>query len=184
MGKFDFDRFNGFPRQSLNNLLLEDLWNHDVFNESDMHSAAYFYIRDYFRKQDRPGLYVRCEPQLMGMKPDIVVYEHGRPVYALEFKMYAKPGPLNEEAIFQDLDKLARLAEKIPSLRWGFFLMIYDDEESYTMSDQRLRRGGYEKVSVTAINARRTEETGRRRRGYDEWRADFDRLQAAHREHS
>jgi hypothetical protein len=184
MGAFDFDRFNGFVKQSLDNLLFGDLWRHDIFNESDMHSAAYFYVRDYFRKHERDGAYVRCEPQLARMKPDIVVYENGRPTYALELKMFTKPNFLNEEAIDQDLNKLAEFAEKIPSFKWGFFLMIYDAEEPYRLSDSRLRRAGFGKVSMTAINARRTEDSGRRRRGYDEWRAAFDKHQIDHREHA
>ena len=53
MGAFDFERFNGFARNSLDDLLSDDLWNLDIFNERDLHAGAYFYIRDYFSKQER-----------------------------------------------------------------------------------------------------------------------------------
>lgn len=53
MGRFDFERFNGFVRGSLDNLLFEDFWNLDIFNGRDMHAAAYFYIRGYCRKAGR-----------------------------------------------------------------------------------------------------------------------------------
>ena len=46
----------------LDRLLFDDIWNLDVFNESDLHSAAYFYIRTYFQKNGRSNIYVRCEP--------------------------------------------------------------------------------------------------------------------------
>src|SRR5437762_6275459 len=65
MGKFDFKRFNGFARKRLDDKLYSDLWNHDIFNECDMHSSAYFYIRDYFRKHNRGAVYVRCESRLL-----------------------------------------------------------------------------------------------------------------------
>lgn len=184
MGSFDNERFNGFAKRSLDNLLFNDIWDFYIFNERDMHSAAYFYIRDYFRKKERDKVYVRCEPQLARMKPDIVVYERGEPIYLLEFKFFTKPGYINEHAIYNDLDKLADGVDKFPSVRWGFFHMIYDNDEPFTLSDSRLRRAGYTKSSVTTINVRRTEESGRRRVGYDDWRAEFDRLQTAHRKHA
>ena len=53
MKQFDFDRFNGFMRSGLDDLLLTDLWNLDVSNESDLHSAAYFYIRKFFQQNGR-----------------------------------------------------------------------------------------------------------------------------------
>ena len=53
MGTFDSERFNGFARQSLDNLLFSDFWGHDIFNERDLHSSAHFYIRDYFRRRER-----------------------------------------------------------------------------------------------------------------------------------
>lgn len=76
------------------------------------------------------------------------------------------------------------MIESHSTVRWGFFQMIYDADEPVVISDSRLRRAGYSKISVTSINARRQEASGRRRVGYDEWRADFDRLQAAHKAHA
>ncbi len=131
MGAFDFERFNGFARSSLNNFLFDDLWNHDIFNERDMHSSAYFYIRDYFRKQGRDNAYVRCEPRLSDMRPDIVIYERGKPVYVLEFKFFSKPEYVNVDAVDGDLDKLAACVDAYASIKWGFFFMIYDADEMY-----------------------------------------------------
>lgn len=184
MGHFDYGRFNGFARKSLDDLLFSDLWSYDIFNERDMHSSAYFYIRDYFRKHERDHAYVRCEPQLAGMRPDIVIYERGKPTYVLEFKFFSKPEYVNEDAVYDDLNKLADCVDAYPSIKWGFFHMIYDAEELFTFSDSRLRRAGFSRVSVTSINARRKEDSGRRRTNYDDWRAEFDRLQEKHREHA
>jgi hypothetical protein len=121
MSAFDFDRFNGFARRGLDDLLLDDLRGHYIFNESDMHSAAYYYIREYFAKKERSRMYVRCEPRIAGMKPDIVVFESGLPVYALEFKLFATPDSINEDLIWADLDKLAELVDGFDSMRWGFW---------------------------------------------------------------
>jgi hypothetical protein len=79
MGKFDFKQFNGFAKNSLDDLLADDLLNHDIFNERDMNASIYYYIREYFRKRKKAydNTYVRCEPMLLGEKPDIVVYEGG-----------------------------------------------------------------------------------------------------------
>jgi hypothetical protein len=184
MSVFDFDRFNGFMRQSLDDLLFNDLWNHDIFNESDLHSAAYFYIRTYFEKNERSNIYVRCEPQLAGMKPDIVIYDRAKPIYGVEFKFFTKPDFINEEAVFKDLDKLAEIVSRFDSMKWGFFYLVHDGEESYTFSNPSLRRRGYEKISFSTVNLRRKEENGRRRNNYDEWRAEFDKLVSLHREHA
>ena len=184
MKLYDFDRFNGFMRQSLNDLLFNDLWNHDIFNESDLHSAAYFYIRTFFQKNERPNIYVRCEPQLAGMKPDIVIYDQAKPIYAVEFKFFTKKDYVNEEGVFNDLAKLDKIVTRFNSMKWGFFYLVQDSEESYTFSNPSLRRHGYEKVSFSTINLRRKEGTDRRRTNYDAWRAEFDKLVDLHREHS
>ena len=184
MSIFDYERFNGFARSGLDDLLFADLWDNYIFNESDMHSAAYYYIREYFKKKGRGECFVRCEPMLAGMKPDIVIYTGGKPTYVLEFKMFAKPDAVNNDAVVNDLEKLAVVIENLPTVKWGFFHMIYDADEPYTISDNRLRRAGLKKMSVTTINARRKEDTGRRRTGYDEWRAAFDSLRSKHKEHA
>ncbi len=53
MGRFDAARFNGFARQYLDDLLLSDLWNYDIFNERDMHSSAYHCIAAEIRELPR-----------------------------------------------------------------------------------------------------------------------------------
>lgn len=184
MKLFDFDRFNGFIHQSLDDLLLNDLWNHDIFNESDLHSAAYFYIRTFFEKNERQNIYVRCEPQLAGMKPDIVIYDKAKPIYTVEFKFFTKQDYVNEESVFKDLDNLAEIVNRFNSMKWGFFYLVHDSEESYTFSNPTLRRRGYEKISFSTINLRRKEGTERRRTNYDAWRAEFDKLVELHREHA
>jgi hypothetical protein len=118
------------------------------------------------------------------MRPDIVIYERGRPTYVLEFKFFSKPDYINEDAIYDDLDKLADCVDAYDSIKWGFFHLIYDAEIPFTLSDSRLRRAGFSKISVTSINARRKEGTDRRRNNYDEWRGEFDKLQELHRKHA
>jgi hypothetical protein len=149
-----------------------------------MHASAYCYIRDYFRKHERDAAYVRCESQLAGMRPDIVIYERGRPIYVLEFKFFSKPDYINEDSVYADLNKLADCVDAYDSIKWGFFHLIYDSETHFTLPDTRLRRTGFSKISLTSINARRKENNGRRRKNYDEWRAEFDRLQESHRKHA
>ena len=184
MRQFDFDRFNGFMRESLHTLLFDDLWNLDVFNESDLHSAAYFYIRKFFQQNERSNIYVRCEPRLAGMKPDIVIYDRARPIYAVEFKFSKKQNRVNERGVFKDLDKLVKVVNRFDSMKWGFFYLVHDSEESNRIPNSVLRKYGYEKISMTAINMRRNENNGRQRRNYDDWREDFDSLIAQHREHA
>jgi hypothetical protein len=184
MGRFDFNKFNGFARKSLDDFIFKDLWNHDIFNERDMHAAAYYYIRQYFRKQGRGSVYVRCEPMLAEVKPDIVIYNEGHPIYVLEFKLFSQPDVIGQQRVQEDILKLADLVAGIPSIKWGFFHLIHDSDEQFGISDPRLRRAGLDKVSVTVVNARRKEESNRRRVGYDAWRKEFDRLQSGHRDHA
>jgi hypothetical protein len=181
MGMFDGKRFNGFARGHLCEMLLEDLWGHYIFNESDMHSSAYYYIREYFIKNGRDRIYVRCEPQLDRKKPDIVIYKDGAPIYALEFKFFSRLDGVRERDVDKDLHKLAQVVKK-HQMRWGFFHMVYDAEENFTMSDSWLRKQGLSKISVSGINARR-KDSGRRRTRYQTWRSEFDRLRRLHREH-
>lgn len=184
MKQFDFDRFNGFMRRGLHKLLLGDIRNLDVFNESDLHSAAYFYIRMFFQQNGRSNIYVRCEPRLAGMNPDIVIYDRARPIYAVEFKFAKKQDRVNEKGVFKDLDKLAKVVNRFKSMKWGFFYLVHDSEQSYRIPNSVLRKNGYEKISMSTINARRNEDNGRRRHNYDDWREEFDSLIAQHREHA
>jgi hypothetical protein len=177
---YDAAQFNGFARNELDNLLFDDIWNHDVFNESDLHSAAYYYIRTYFQRRGSDGMFVRCEPRLRKFKPDIVVYREYRPEYLVELKMFTDLEVVVESKIQRDLAKMQTLMHEIESIKWGFFILVYDHDDHFGMSDQRLRRHGFEKMSVSSINMRRNEGSGRRRIGYDGWRTQFDRLRNRH----
>jgi hypothetical protein len=181
MGAFDFEKVNGFIRQGLDDLLFSDLWNLYIFNESDMHSAAYYYIRKFMEKKGRDDAYVRCEPVIMGSKPDIVIYKNNNPIYVVELKMFSRPDQLDEVGVIKDLEKMKNIMEERPTISWGFFMMIYDCEESYNPSSYTLRKSGFDRVSVTSINARRNEKTDRLRIGYNDWRQDFDKLISAHK---
>lgn len=178
---YDATQFNGFAKTELDDRLFEDLWSFYIFNESDLHSAAYYYIRTYFAKRGSDNIFVRCEPQMGGKKPDIVVYDHSRPVYVLELKMFPEAELVDEIKIDSDLGKLGVFMSSVETLKWGFFIVVYDSDDDFNISDGRLRREGLEKISVIGINVRRKEGTGRRRTRYDEWRMEFNRLRAHHR---
>lgn len=184
MKQFDFGRFNGFMGNGLEDLLLKDLLNHDIFNESDLHSAAYFYIRSFFQLNGRSNIYVRSEPRLAGMEPDIVIFDRARPIYAVEFKFAKAQDRINEDGIFKDLDKLAKVVNRFDSMKWGFFYLVHDTEEFYELPNRELRKQGYKNISASLINARRTNNGKRRRRNYDDWREEWDYLIAQHREHA
>jgi len=177
---YDSAQFNGFAKNELDDFLFNDIWNLDVFNESDLHSAAYYYIRTYFQRRGSEGMFVRCEPRLRSFKPDIVVYNNYKPAYIIELKMFTNPEMVDESKIEGDLDKLNSLMHDVETIKWGFLIVSYDHDEDFGISDARLRRRGLEKISVSSINLRRTEDTGRRRVGYDDWRASFDRLRGRH----
>ncbi len=177
---FDAGQFNGFVKKELDDLLFNDIWNYDVFNESDLHSATYYYIRTYFQKRRSDGMFVRCEPQMHGKKPDIVVFYQTKPAYVLELKLFVEQEVIDETKIDQDLEKLNEFISKIDSIKWGFFILVYDSDYDFGISDQRLRRMGLRNISVMSINIRRKEGTGRKRHGYDDWRANFDRLRRHH----
>lgn len=184
MSAFDHERFNGFARNELDDLVFSDLWNLCIFNERDMHAAAYMYIREYFEKHERENIYVRCEPKISGVKPDIVVFDQGNPVYLLEFKMLMEKDKFDKERTTPDLDKMADLIDEFSTIKWGFFMLIYDDDGMFKPGGATLRRRGYDSISVTSINARKKEDSERRRTGYDAWRREFDRLVGSHKRYS
>jgi hypothetical protein len=178
------DRFNGFVRYHLDDRLFNEIWNLNVFNERDLHAAAYGYVRDYFKEKERDSVFVRCEPQIAKTKPDIVVFQGGQPIYAIEFKVFWRSDYVNKDLVYEDIKKLSLLVTKFDTMRWGFMLVVYDSDEPFTISDQTLRHRGYEKISVTTLNARRTEGTRRRRTGYDDWRRQIDRIRKLHELHA
>ena len=68
---------------------------------------------------------------LAGMKPDIVIYDRARPIYVVEFKFAKKTDRVYEKGVFKDLDKLAKVVNRFGSIKWGFFYLVHDSEESY-----------------------------------------------------
>lgn len=179
----DFQRFNGFVKEDLKEKLLEDIKERYIFNESDLHSAAWFYIRQWFSRQERDYAYVRCEPRLNKKKPDIVVFEKKKPSYVLELAMSTKRKPLKQviDKLHKDLDKLQHYGKRVSSIRYAFILHVYDDDSLISYSDQKLRRHGYTNMTIVDLNIRMNSETKSKRRWYERWRQDFDSLEAAHR---
>ena len=55
-----------------------------------------------------------------------------------------------------------------------------DSDIDFTISNKKIRKLGYNDISVVSINLRRKKSSGRRRVGYDNWRYNFDRLRAKH----
>mgnify|MGYP001606494152 CR=1 FL=1 len=183
---FDSERFNGFVKNELDDLLLEDIWNFYVFNESDLHSAAYYYVREYFKKRGSKGseeIFVRCEPVIEdGLIPDIVVYGSYEPIYMIELKMFTRrDAAIDEQSISKDKTKLKSYLAKYPKLRWGFLIVVYDTDEMFKPSPYTLKKQGYERISVSTINLRRSEDRGRRRQGYDAWRKQYEKYLDRHR---
>jgi len=181
---FDSEKFNGFIKSELDDLLYRDIANYQVFNESDLHSAAYYYIREYFYKrgsQNSEDILVRCEPKMEdGSKPDIVIFKRYDPVYVVELKMYKKPDFIHSAGVEKDLEKLNSYLKKYPSMKWGFAIVVYDSDEMFKPSAYNLKKAGYEKISFSTINLRRKQDTGRRRNGYDDWRKQFDKYLERH----
>jgi len=181
---FDSEKFNGFVKNELDDLLFSDIWNYRVFNESDLHSAAYFYSREYFSRRDSKSadsIFVRCEPVMDDFtKPDIVVFKRYDPIYIIELKMFSKTETIKEDAIEKDLDKLKAYISRYPSIKWGFLIAVYDSEYMWKPTSHILKKSGYEKISISSINLRRKEDSERRRNNYDEWRQQFDKYRDRH----
>jgi hypothetical protein len=117
---------------------------------------------------------------MSGKKPDIVVYEDKVPSYVLELKMFPELDEVNEDKIDADLEKLNVFIKRSNTIKWGFFILVYDADEDFGITDSRLRRWGLEKISVIAINIRRKEDSGNKRKNYNAWRMEFDFLRKSH----
>ena len=183
LSMMDARRFNGFVKGELKIKLLKDIKDLYIFNESDLHSAAYFYIRKWFEQREHDSAYVRCEPRLNKKKPDIVVFEKKKPSYVLELAMSTKHHPMrtNKDKVTKDLKKLRQYVKRISSIRYAFLVHVHDDESLPTVPDHKLRRHDYPDISIVDLNIRKDSETKRKRRWYEEWRQDFDSLETAHR---
>jgi hypothetical protein len=183
---FNAEKFNGFVKDELDDRLLDDIWCYYIFNESDLHSAAYFYMRKYFERKNNThadSIFVRCEPVMKDKRqPDIVVFESYLPIYMIELKMFKKPEEvfIKEDKVWQDIEKLAKSIDNYPSIKWGFMLVAYDADDMFDVTNYILKRNGFKKISVKTINLRRQESNGRRRIGYDKWRKQFDAYLGRH----
>ena len=181
---FDSEKFNGFMKTEIDDLLFEDIWNYWIFNESDLHSAAYYYIRKYFeRRQSNSSLeaFVRCEPIMEdGTKPDLVIFQRYDPIYFIEIKMFNKPENLSDDKSLADLDKLKNYQRRYSTCKWGFFILVYDSDKMYSYTPYMLKKDGYQNISIIPINMRRKEDTARQRTGYEDWRKQFDKFLQRH----
>lgn len=181
---FESDKFNGFMKSELDNLLFEDIWNYWIFNESDLHSAAYYYIRKYFeRRQSDSSLeaFVRCEPRMEdGTRPDVVIFHRYDPIYFVELKMFNRPENLNDDKITADLDELRNYQRCYSTCKWGFLILVYDSDELYSYTTYMLKKNGYQNISVIGINMRRMEGSARQRTRYEDWRKQFDKFLERH----
>jgi len=189
MGKFEADRFNGFFRRGLVKGLYEDLRNCLLFKEGDVHAAAYYYIRKFLERKGRDRLIVRCNATLKGPgskrpRPDVVVFNHDKPIYAVELKVFESPIGVKrasvEKKVEEDVRKLETLIRR-HGLSYGFLIVVYDSERELDLPDRDLRKQGIERVSVVEINMRFDVKTQRQRRNYKEWRRQFDAIWEAQR---
>lgn len=182
---FDSERFNGFVNNELGRLIIEDIRNYYVFNESDLHSAAYYYIRKFFSQKDSDHsdrMVVRCEPSMgrkRKTKPDIVVFNKYNPNYFIELKMFRRKryviDLINKKDIQRDLKKLNSYLKKYTA-KWGFLIVIYDSDEICSI---KAKEYGYDSIKVVTINMRLNEK-GRLRRDYEKWRGQFDKYLEMH----
>ena len=181
---FDSIKFNGFIKNELDDLLFNDIWGYYAFNETDLHSAAYYYIREYFRKRgsvNSDDIFVRCEPQMNdGTKPDIVLFRKYDPIYIIELKMFKRAEIINTQAIDNDLKKINKLMKSHDSVKWGFLIVAYDSDDMLYISDTKLKSNGYNNISFIPINLRRKEKSNRQRNGYLDWRKQFDKYLDKH----
>ena len=176
----DINRFNGFVKKRMKHRLEDDLVDFLILNERELHFRAYHHIEDFFSKKGRDRMMVRSERRLLkGKIADIVVSSDKKPRYVLEFKMYKRPNHIDFRAIESDLKKLQKFVQKINSLRWAFLIILHDADGLFSPTNHQLRKEGFNKISIVPINARIL-DSGRKRKGYDKWRRDFDRHRLVH----
>jgi len=179
----DAATFKGFIKDELPKRLLRDILDLYIFNESDLHSAVWFYIKEYFRnRSDRSAenIYVRSQPTITSGKgkyrPDIVVFDRIKPIYFVEIKFLKTPRnqiDLDRRSIKEDLSKLKRYAKKYPDFKQGFLVCVYDADDVFEINMDE-----YDRISLVPINLKRL-ISGRRRKNYDHWRSRFDELRKA-----
>ncbi len=173
--------FKVFIKDALRKRLLKDIRNLYIFNEGDLQAAAWFYIREYFRKRSDHSAYnyyVRCNPTLGNKeKPDIVVLKKLKPVYFIEFKFIKSSKneiSMDRSKIIKDLEKLQQYSKKYEGFKGGFLVCVYDADEATVETDMNK----YDKISLIPINIRKSIR-GRLWKGYKQWRAMFDKLREA-----
>jgi len=183
MLEINHKKLSGFIRGKLKDSLTNDVLKYFVFNESDIKSAAYFYIRKYYhnlKSENSSKMLIRCEPKLNNGKPDIVIFKKYNPFYIIEIKAILNPDAVcrNSEKgkVEKDLKKIKNLKKEYPSIKRGFSIVIYDsDEDPVDFSDSFLRKKNFKGISIVKINLRRN-DNARKRKNYQKWRRKFEKI--------
>jgi hypothetical protein len=177
-------RADPFIRNNLPDLLIEDWYNLSIYNEFDLQVAAYYWLRREFDRLRSQHWIIRAQPRLeVGnaiMKPDIVIYKMSVPYDVIELK--CQMVALRESPLRKDLDKLKAL--KKLNVRHAYLLVLYDDDGWYDKFTRReiSRREDWMKNYLTPVFANvRCHAKGRKRRGYDEVRARWERFEKSKR---
>lgn len=164
----EFTKVSGYLNRELADKLLTDLYNFNIFHESDMQACAYHHLRKFFEKYHRPAWMMRSQPYLAKARPDICIFYNYSPIYLIEFKFFSTE--FAERPLDDDIKKLKRLKKRYDSVRKCFIVVIYDSDEmlpeltSYWRKKLNLRN-----IYIIPINARRKRKSERQRRGYDNW---------------
>ncbi len=173
--------------------LLEDARDFHIFNEADMQSR----IALHLHKHCRSSLYLRNQPYMpVGQrrgkkpaKPDLVIEHKDGPVAAIELKCFLdcdtrSPAAMAEQ-IWRDIEKLGDFRARYARSRNAFAIALVNvaDADRFAEFQQAFARHRREPwmshyLCVHLLNIY-CDESGRKRRWYDEWQSGWRELQGS-----
>jgi len=168
------DSLHQYLTKGLEREIWEDLKELYIFNESDFQSRVYFRLQGVLNDMSTLRL-VLNKPSLTRKSgniifPDLVVVNRsGKPEAAIELKFSNGPLPIPDK----DIRKLKQLRDKYKTVKKGYFIFVYDDEDNYYFHREEHWMKHY--FFDVGINMRR-DGNGRRRHGYDSWKRKWDKF--------
>jgi hypothetical protein len=169
-------RVDSFILNDLPEFLIDQWYDLDIYNESDMQCCTYFWLRDYF-DNDRSGKWIiRTQPTTPldrgTYKPDISIFKHSKMYDAIELK--CQLDGIDDAVIDRDIEKFHMLKTQY-NLRHAYQLVLYDDNDILELPSYWKEDWMKDYLTLVPANVRK-HPSGRRRNKYESARKRWERF--------
>lgn len=172
-------RLHNFIVGELCDRLITDIYNFEIYNEADLQSKVFYHLYNRIKKAEKQDEHlILNKPSLFTRKgftkyPDLVIcknytFKRPDPIVAIELKFNLQNFPAAE----RDIEKLETIKKDYDTVRKGYFLFVYDDDQIWRIrrEDNWMKHYFFD----ASINVRRHKDSGYIRKGYEEWKQSYE----------